>query len=62
MNIEEVKQAKTKDEASWFAVDWQVWQGEHNLSMFEYSQWEQVFSVLAEKFDLTEEFKENGII
>lgn len=62
MTIETVQAAKTKDEARQYAIDWQNWQAEHSMSYGELADWQGVFSTLADKFDLVEEFKENGII
>jgi len=53
---------KTQGEAIQFAIDWQSWASEQSLSYGELAEWGEVLSVLAEKFDLVEEFKENGII
>lgn len=53
---------KTEDEARQFAIDWQNWQAEQSMSYFEASNWQAYFEALGRKFNLTEEFKENGII
>lgn len=60
---------KTQAEARQYAIDWQNWIGEQNteenpqsLYMSELLEWQAIFKTLGEKFDLTEEFKENGII
>lgn len=59
----------TQDEARQYAIDWQNWVSEQNttenpqsLYMSELVEWQEIFSELGERFDLTEEFKENGII
>lgn len=52
----------TQDEARQLAIDWQVWQAEQSLSYGEYAEWGAYFRDLAERFDLVDEFKENGII
>ena len=64
MNIEEVKQAKTQEEVHQFAIEWSTMEfGEWgNVSWGEIAEWSKVFTELAVKFDLTEEFRENGII
>ena len=62
MDIDIVSQAKTKDEARDFAIAWQSWQSTQSLSWEDMFEWSNVFEELAENFDLTEEFKENGII
>lgn len=62
MHIQKVMQAKTKDEARQYAIDWQTWQAEQSMSYSEMSDWQIVFDTLASHFDLKEEFTENGII
>jgi hypothetical protein len=57
------KQTPTNaEEARQYAIDWQVWQSEHSLSYSEVLEWQGIFAELAERFNLTEEFRENGII
>lgn len=53
---------KTQDEARQYAIDWQNWASDQSLSYGELAEWGAIFSELGERFDLTEEFKENGII
>ena len=53
---------KTREEARQFAMDFQVWVSEQSLSYGELAEWGSILSELAERFDLVEEFKENGII
>lgn len=62
MTIEKMKQPKTADEAREQAIDWQVWQSEQSMSYGECAAWQDYFTTLAKKFDLTEEFRENLII
>lgn len=52
----------TAQEARTYAMDWQSWMSNKNLSYGEMAEWEAIFRELAERFDLTEEFEENGII
>jgi len=52
----------TKEEAHDCAVAWQEWQGEQSMSWSEVAEWQAYFQELADKYDLTDEFKENGII
>lgn len=52
----------TQDEARQYAIDWQNWQSEQSLSYGELAEWSDIFTELGERFDLTEEFNENGII
>lgn len=56
------KEVKTADEAEQQAIDWQKWQSEQSMSYGEASEWLAYFETLAKKFNLTDEFKENGII
>jgi len=56
------KQIKTTAEATSYAIDWQNWASNQNLSYAELAEWQEVFTKLAIKFDLQDEFKENGII
>jgi hypothetical protein len=53
---------KTEEEARQYAIDWQNWASEQNLSYDELAEWQGIFTELAEKFNLVDEFKENGII
>lgn len=43
-------------------MDWQHWQATQSLSYSEMNEWQEMFAILADKYGLTEEFKENGII
>ena len=52
----------TKKEARHFAQEWQSWQSRRNMSYAEIIKWSTYFAILAKKFDLTNEFIENGII
>jgi len=62
MKIEAAKDITNKGDARDFAICWQAWQGKQSLSWGEVSAWAEVFEKLGKKFDLLEEFKENGII
>ena len=62
MDIEKVKKAESADEARQYAIDWQNWQSEQSMSYGELAEWQSVFSALAQKFELVDEFTENGII
>lgn len=52
----------TEDEAREYAIEWQKWVAEQNLSYGELVEWSAIFEELADKFDLREEFIENAII
>ncbi len=56
------KKINTQDEARDYAIEWQTWASEQSLSYGELAEWGAIFTALAVKFDLVEEFKENGII
>lgn len=62
MNPEEVQQAQTREEARQCAIEWQIWSGYVDMSWSDVLEWQGVFTALAIKFGLTEEFQENGII
>ena len=57
-----IAKGTTKTEARRYAIKWQNWVSEQNLSYGELTEWQAYFEMLADKFDLVEEFKENGII
>jgi len=61
-DIFEEKVVNTQDEARQEAIDWQHWMSNQNLSYAEMADWAEYFEGLADKFDLREEFEENGII
>lgn len=58
----EKQNPKTQDEARQYAIEWQRWAGEQSLSYGELAEWGAIFTELANKFDLVDEFTENGII
>ena len=62
MDIEKVKSAQSRDEAYDYAIQWIHWVSEQSLSYGEMAEWNHVFEILAHRFDLVEEFIENGII
>jgi len=53
---------QTAEEARQYAIEYQQWQSENSQSWDEVIGWGKEFRTLAEKFDLVEEFRENGII
>ena len=62
MEIKNIKNVKTKEEAREIAIEWQGWQSDKSLSIEEMWEWQFYLSKLADKFGLQEEFIENGII
>lgn len=55
-------QPQTADGARNYAIDWQNWVSEQNLSYGELADWSDYFYKLAKKYNLLREFKENGIL
>jgi hypothetical protein len=53
---------KTAEEATAYAQEWQQWQAEQSLSYSELAEWQAEFERIGKEFDLTDEFRENGII
>ena len=62
MEAPNISTIKTAGEAEQLAIDWQSWTSEQNLSYGELAEWSTYFHALADKFDLTEIFNENGIL
>jgi hypothetical protein len=58
----EKRKINTQEDAREYAIDWQNWISEQNLSYGELIEWSEIFEELAERFDLREEFEENSII
>jgi len=58
----ELQKVRTKEDARQYAIEWQTWQSKQAMSYSEVMEWTLVFNDLADRFNLTEEFKENGII
>ena len=50
------------DAARDVAIAWQQWQSERDMYLSELGEWNEYFTKLAEKYGLTDEFTENGII
>jgi len=59
MKIEDIK---TQEEARQYAIDWQALASEQDLSYSELVEEQNKLRTLAERFNLQDEFKENGII
>lgn len=62
MDKRDIKAIATPEDARQYAIDWQVWQSEQSLSYGELAEWQEALRELADRFGLTEEFEENGII
>jgi len=52
----------TKEDARQYATDWQKYASEQNLSYGELAEWNAIFETLAIRYNVTEEYRENGII
>lgn len=52
----------TQCDAIEFAQNWQSWSSEQSLSYGELAHYQGFIAELGEKYELTEEFKENGLI
>lgn len=57
-----IKEIKTQDQARQYAIEWQQEASDRSLSIGELAEKQAEMRELAEKFDLVEEFEENGII
>lgn len=62
MNPEDYKTVSTADGARALAIDWQTWASEQSPSYGELAEWQALFEMLGKKFNLTSEFRENGIL
>ena len=62
MQLKQINEFKTAEEATQYAIEYQNWVCSQDLSYGELADWSDIFTALTEKFDLSEEFKENGII
>lgn len=69
MKMKAVTSIKTVDEARQIAIGWQDWVSKQNeigekptLYTSDLMQWSGYFTTLGKKFDLIDEFIENGII
>lgn len=60
--LKPVDKVADADEAQQIAIDWQNWQSEQSLSTGELAEFSDYFGKLAKRFNLTDEFNENGII
>lgn len=62
MKIPSLESIKTANEARLLAIHWQAWTSDQHMSYQELTGWQALFEVLATKFNLTGEFRENCII
>lgn len=59
--LKPLDEVASAEEARDIAVAWQHWQSEQSLSWGEIADYQAYFEQLGQRFDLTEEFQENGI-
>lgn len=62
MKLPNLEDITTPIIAQQIAIEWQHWFSENSISYGELSAYQHYFTILAERFGLTDEFKENGII
>ena len=62
MKINKVMQANSKELVREYAIKWQNWSSEQNLSYSELLDWSIVFDALGARYDIKDELIENGII
>ena len=60
--MENTPRPTTQAEARDYAIDYQVWASEQDISYSELVAWQDHLHTIALEFDLLDEFKENGII
>ena len=53
---------KSAADARQLAIEWQADASQENYDTLDLIEWHEKFIYLGKKYDLTEEFKENGII
>jgi hypothetical protein len=58
----DINEIKTQGEARSLGMEFQEWSSKQSLSYGELINYQNDLMTIAEKFDLIEEFKENGII
>lgn len=62
LELKDVNAVENADEAKQIAIGFQNYVSEKSLSYSEVAEFQGYFTLLADKFDLTDEFIENGII
>ena len=60
--MKNTRSVKSKSAARQYAVDFQKWSSDQSLSWSEVIVWQNKLYILAKRFNLVREFKENGII
>lgn len=62
MKLKDIEKVESQDEARQIAIEWQNWASNESLSYGELAENAGYFTELAQRWDLIEEFQENGII
>lgn len=62
MNLNDINGITTAELARAYAIDWQHDFDNNSYSYSELADWQAFFEQLADKFNLYEEYKENGVI
>lgn len=62
MRLPNIEGISIAEHAIAVAQDFQIWASDESLSYAELTKAQSYFTILAAKFDLVEEFSENGII
>ena len=62
MTLPLITAIKTEDQARQLAIDFQNYAGDEQLSYGDLVEYQRYFQELADRFELVDEFKENGII
>lgn len=62
MKLRNTSEIKNAEDARQYAIDWQTSFQDYNYSYGELIEWSNLFEELGKSYNLTEEFKENGII
>lgn len=62
IHLPKIVTVKLAQHAKDIAIEFQLWQADQNLSYGEIAYYQNYFLALANKFDLTDEFRENGLI
>ena len=62
MKLKEINEIKSQEEARQIAIEFQEWSSNQDLSYSELNDYSDYFEILGNRFNLIDEFKENGII
>lgn len=62
MELKPIEEVKSQEEARQIAIEFQEWSSNQDLSYSELNDYSDYFEILGNRFNLIDEFKENGII